>query len=64
KNLDLICANNVADGQVFNEDDNALHLYWPHGEKQLPRCSKIELAEKLVYEIHALYQQQLSTTNK
>ncbi|MGL4826808.1 MAG: bifunctional phosphopantothenoylcysteine decarboxylase/phosphopantothenate--cysteine ligase CoaBC [Vibrionaceae bacterium] len=64
KNLDLICANNVADGQVFNEDDNTLHLYWPHGEKQLPRCSKIELAEKLVYEIHALYQQQLSTTNK
>ncbi|MGL5290628.1 MAG: bifunctional phosphopantothenoylcysteine decarboxylase/phosphopantothenate--cysteine ligase CoaBC [Vibrionaceae bacterium] len=64
KNLDLICANDVANGQVFNEDDNALHLYWPHGDKKLPRSSKIELAEKLVCEINALYQKQLNALQK
>ncbi|MGL5337032.1 MAG: bifunctional phosphopantothenoylcysteine decarboxylase/phosphopantothenate--cysteine ligase CoaBC [Enterovibrio sp.] len=64
KNLDLICANDVANGQVFNEDDNALHLYWSQGDKKLPRCSKIELAEKLLSEIHTLYQKQLQTPQK
>ncbi len=51
KNLDMICANNVAGGAVFGEDQNALHLFWKDGEKLLPTCSKTKLAQVLVQEI-------------
>ena len=51
KNLDMICANNVAGGAVFGEDQNALHLFWKDGEKLLPTCSKNKLAQGLVQEI-------------
>lgn len=51
KNLDMICANNVAGGAVFGEDQNALHLFWKDGEKLLPTCSKTKLAQGLVQEI-------------
>lgn len=56
KNLDLICANDVSQqGQGFNSDQNALHLYWPNGDKALPLCSKAELGQQLMVEIVALY---------
>ncbi|MDG2943444.1 bifunctional phosphopantothenoylcysteine decarboxylase/phosphopantothenate--cysteine ligase CoaBC [Exercitatus varius] len=55
KNLDMICANNVAGGSVFGEDQNALHLFWKDGEKLLPTASKSELAKTLVEEIVARY---------
>lgn len=51
KNLDMICANSVAGGAVFGEDQNALHLFWKGGEKLLPTCSKTKLAQGLVQEI-------------
>lgn len=51
KNLDMICANSVAGGAVFGEDQNALHLFWKDGEKLLPTCSKTKLAQVLVQEI-------------
>lgn len=51
KNLDMICANSVAGGAVFGEDQNALHLFWKDGEKKLPMSSKHELARALVQEI-------------
>lgn len=51
KNLDMICANSVAGGAVFGEDQNALHLFWKDGEKLLPTCSKNKLAQGLVQEI-------------
>ena len=51
KNLDMICANSVAGGAVFGEDQNALHLFWKNGEKLLPSCSKTELAQVLAQEI-------------
>ena len=33
KNLDMICANDVSGGQVFNADENALQLFWKNGHK-------------------------------
>ena len=51
KNLDLICANDVSDGQVFNAEQKALHLFWRNGDKRLPLSDKLELAQALVNEI-------------
>ncbi|GAB3529127.1 bifunctional phosphopantothenoylcysteine decarboxylase/phosphopantothenate--cysteine ligase CoaBC [Photobacterium alginatilyticum] len=52
KNLDLICANDVSQqGLGFNSDSNALHLYWPEGDKALPLASKHELGQQLISEI-------------
>lgn len=57
KKLDLICANDVSvQGQGFNSDTNALHLYWPNGDKALPLTTKADLGQQLVTEIVALYQ--------
>ena len=58
KNLDLICANDVSDGQVFNAEQNALHLFWRNGDKRLPLADKLELAQALVNEIVWHYNQQ------
>ena len=56
KNLDLICANDVSGGQVFGQDQNALHLFWQNGEKMLPLADKSKLAEALVHEIIEQFQ--------
>ncbi|MCD9490614.1 bifunctional phosphopantothenoylcysteine decarboxylase/phosphopantothenate--cysteine ligase CoaBC [Photobacterium phosphoreum] len=57
KNLDLICANDVSiQRQGFNSDTNALHLYWPNGDKTLPLATKADLGQQLIAEIVALYQ--------
>ena len=57
KNLDLICANDVSvQGQGFNSDNNALHLYWSNGDKTLPLATKADLGQQLVTEIVNLYQ--------
>ncbi|QUG77691.1 bifunctional phosphopantothenoylcysteine decarboxylase/phosphopantothenate--cysteine ligase CoaBC [Erwinia sp. E602] len=56
KNLDLICANDVAQaGQGFNSDANALHLYWQDGDKALPLTAKPLLGQQLLNEIIGLY---------
>ncbi|WP_318407510.1 bifunctional phosphopantothenoylcysteine decarboxylase/phosphopantothenate--cysteine ligase CoaBC [Photobacterium leiognathi] len=58
KNLDVICANDVSvQGQGFNCDSNALHLYWTNGDKALPLATKSELGLQLINEIVNLYQQ-------
>lgn len=58
KKLDLICANDVSQqGLGFNSDSNALHLYWPDGDKALPQASKHELGQQLISEIIALYKE-------
>ncbi|MDY4479469.1 MAG: bifunctional phosphopantothenoylcysteine decarboxylase/phosphopantothenate--cysteine ligase CoaBC [[Pasteurella] aerogenes] len=56
KNLDLICANDVSNGQVFGQDQNTLHLFWSTGEKVLPLADKGHLAETLMDEIVKQYQ--------
>ncbi|MDP2562545.1 bifunctional phosphopantothenoylcysteine decarboxylase/phosphopantothenate--cysteine ligase CoaBC [Psychrobium sp. 1_MG-2023] len=59
KKLDLIAANNVSvTGQGFNSDDNALTLYWPNGQLDLPLTSKDMLAKQLVLEILKHYNTQ------
>ncbi len=56
KNLDLICANDVAkSGQGFNSDTNALHLFWHEGEKILPLSDKQLLGQLLLDEIVSRY---------
>ena len=52
KNLDLICANDVAKtGQGFNSDTNALHLFWQEGDRVLPLSDKSLLGQQLLDEI-------------
>lgn len=47
KGLDLIAANWVGEGIAFDQDHNALHVFWPGGERELPETSKPELARQL-----------------
>jgi phosphopantothenoylcysteine decarboxylase / phosphopantothenate---cysteine ligase len=57
KKLDLICANQVGEKLGFDQDDNALTVYWNGGKRELARCSKAQLAGELVSliaERHAL----------
>ena len=60
KNLDMICANDVSGGQVFNADENALQLFWHNANSgiqqiALPQTSKTELAKQLVEQIVQRY---------
>jgi phosphopantothenoylcysteine decarboxylase/phosphopantothenate--cysteine ligase len=55
KGIDMIAANNVADGQGFDRDDNALQVFWRDGETQLARTGKSRLARQLVEVIARLY---------
>jgi phosphopantothenoylcysteine decarboxylase/phosphopantothenate--cysteine ligase len=55
KGIDMIAANNVADGLGFDRDDNALQVYWMDGESQLARTGKSRLARQLVEIIARLY---------
>ncbi len=48
KGVDMIAANQVGDGLGFDSPDNALHVFWEHGEQQLPLQPKTILAEQLV----------------
>ncbi|OIN11111.1 bifunctional phosphopantothenoylcysteine decarboxylase/phosphopantothenate--cysteine ligase CoaBC [Oceanisphaera psychrotolerans] len=49
KGLDMIAANNVAkEGQGFNADTNALTVFWPTGQTDLPLAGKNELAGHLL----------------
>lgn len=49
KKLDMIAANNVAlSGQGFNSDNNALSVFWPQGQAELPLSDKAQLAHHLL----------------
>jgi phosphopantothenoylcysteine decarboxylase/phosphopantothenate--cysteine ligase len=48
KKLDLIAANQVGENLGFDQDDNALTVYWNGGKRELARCSKAQLAGELV----------------
>jgi len=56
KHLDMIAANKVGDGLAFDQDDNALTVYWPGGKQELCLCSKKDLAKQLVALIGERYQ--------
>jgi len=55
KKLDLIAANWVGEGRAFDTEDNALSLFWPGGEAEIPSASKSEVARQLVDRIVSLY---------
>ncbi|MDQ7017191.1 MAG: phosphopantothenoylcysteine decarboxylase, partial [Gammaproteobacteria bacterium] len=49
KRLDLIAANWVGvEDSGFESDNNALHLFWPGGQKKLLKSSKLEIARQLL----------------
>jgi phosphopantothenoylcysteine decarboxylase / phosphopantothenate---cysteine ligase len=54
KQLDLIAANDVGEGQAFERGDNALLLLWPAGREELARADKRVLARALVARIARL----------
>ncbi len=55
KKLDMIAANQVGEGKGFETADNALTVYWPGGEKALPRTDKTALGAALVHCIGERY---------
>ncbi|BBL69573.1 bifunctional phosphopantothenoylcysteine decarboxylase/phosphopantothenate--cysteine ligase CoaBC [Methylogaea oryzae] len=48
KNLDMVAANWVGEGKAFEQDDNALEVFWPGGRRTLPTASKAVLAGRLI----------------
>lgn len=49
KALDLVAANWVnQDGLGFESDDNALHVFWEGGERELAPASKDKIARELI----------------
>ncbi len=57
KNLDLIAANQVGmAGSGFESEQNALHVLWEGGEKQLPLADKTRLGQQLMALIAERYQ--------
>jgi phosphopantothenoylcysteine decarboxylase/phosphopantothenate--cysteine ligase len=59
KNLDMIAANDVArSGQGFNSDNNALSVFWPQGQQELPIMDKLSLAKELMKLIELQYKKQ------
>jgi len=56
KGIDMIAANDVSqEGIGFDEDDNALRVFWSNGEQQLPKTSKAKLAKDLTELIGQIY---------
>jgi phosphopantothenoylcysteine decarboxylase/phosphopantothenate--cysteine ligase len=47
KKLDLVAANWAGNGRAFDRDENALHLFWAGGERELAQAPKTELARDL-----------------
>ncbi len=48
KRLNMIAANKVGQGLAFDQDDNALEVFWPEGHQSLPMQSKDRLARSLI----------------
>jgi phosphopantothenoylcysteine decarboxylase/phosphopantothenate--cysteine ligase len=48
KNLDMIVANLVGDGRGFNQDSNAVDVFWRTGDQSFALTSKQDLARDLV----------------
>ncbi len=40
----MIAANQVGDGLAFDQDDNALTVYWRGGKRELARAGKAQIA--------------------
>ena len=61
KKLDMIAANQVADGTGgFETDFNRLEVYWPGGGSSIEQASKLEVAKQLIDSIAERYTGALS----
>ncbi len=57
KRLDMICANQVGGSEGgFEDDNNALELYWKDGGSSLPMAHKSVLAEQLLQQLLSRFQ--------
>lgn len=63
KNLDMIAANQVGEGQGFAVNDNALQVFWRDGESMLPLAPKTQLARDLMTLIIRQFNAKNSTQN-
>ncbi len=64
KALDMVAANQVGiPGQGFDSEENALHVFWQGGERELPRASKHQLARDLISLIIERYREKTPTKN-
>ncbi len=49
KNINMIAANDVSQEDVgFDQDENALQVFWNNGKQHLPKTSKLKLAKDLI----------------
>lgn len=62
KKLNMIAANDISvEGLGFNSEHNALHVFWPEGDKKLLSDSKTNLAHTLIALMAAHYNKQINT---
>ncbi len=62
KKLNMIAANDISiEGLGFNSDQNALHVFWPEGDKKLSADSKSNLARTLIALMAEHYNKQIHT---
>lgn len=59
KGIDMIAANQVGNGLGFNNEENALQVFWEAGEQQLAVTAKQKLARQLTELIARQFQQGL-----
>lgn len=55
KKVNMVAANSVANGKVFDKDTNALEVVWKDGHKSFPETTKHELALQLMQLISEHY---------
>jgi len=48
KGLDLLAANLVGKGKGFDQDNNAVTLYWEGGKRELSNAPKLQIARQLI----------------
>ena len=63
KNLDMIIANEVGKGSGFDQDENAVNVFWSSGERSFEKTQKYILANKLVSLITETYMQKKQSSN-
>jgi len=56
KQLDMIIANEVGAGLGFEQEENAVHVFWRNGSRAFPLAHKSDLAKELVALIHERYE--------
>jgi len=61
KRLDMIAANQVGENLGFDNDENALSVFWPGGNINLEQAPKEKLARQLISVIAERYSGKNST---